>query len=243
VIRLIAVTLRLEAASILDAVTAHANAGELVLIEGSRAAGKTKLLEIAGARRRPTSGQVWIGDREVTAVQRDYLPFVRRNIGFLSAAPKFLSGLSVLENLMLPLAARAEPVESAREAALRALGRLGMVSLGTLDPEVLSASARRLVGVARALAGSPPVVLLDDPGSSLAPADMGALLSALLGAVENGAAVVCTSGDGGFTTAAVRAGARRLHLDSGRVLSSPAPIGVLSGGRAAMRLARNEAAP
>jgi ABC-type ATPase involved in cell division len=243
VIRLIAVTLRLDGALILDAVSAEVKAGELLVVEGSRAAGKTKLLEIAGARRRPDSGQVLIGDHDVTAVQRDSLPFVRRNIGFLSAWPRFLSGLNVLENVMLPLAARAKSPQRAREAALRALGRVGMVGVGTLDPECLSASARRLVGVARALAGAPPVVLLDDPGASLAPADGSALLSALLGAAENGAAIVCASGEGGFAAAAVRAGARRLRLDAGRVTLKGAPLAIVASGRAPMRLVRGEAAP
>ena len=70
---------------------------------------------------------------------------------------------------MLPLAARAEAWGAAREAATRALGKVGVVGLATQDPAALSTSARRLVGIARALAGSPPIVLLDDPSAALGP--------------------------------------------------------------------------
>ena len=80
-IRLVAVTLHLDGEVVLDAVTVHARAGELLIIEGGRGAGKTKLLEIAGARRRPDRGEVWIADHDMMALQRASLPFVRRNVG------------------------------------------------------------------------------------------------------------------------------------------------------------------
>ena len=237
-IRLVAVTLRLRGQLVLDAVTMEARSGELLVIEGGRAAGKTKLLEIAGARRRPDSGEVWIANHNVMTLQRDSLPFVRRNIGTASGTPRFLAGLTVLENVMLPLGARAEPVAWAREAALRALGKVGVVGLATENPKTLSSSALRLVAIARALAGSPPLLLLDDPSASLASVDSGAVLSAMLGAAESGATVVCASTDGAFCAAATRAGARRLRLEAGRVSVGAGPIALVGAGRAAERLAQ-----
>ena len=241
-IRLIAVTLSLDGEVVLGAASAEARSGDLLVVEGPRAAGKTKLLEIAGARRRPDSGEVWIAGHEVTSLQRNSLPFVRRNIGFAPATPTFLTGLSVLENVMLPLVARADPPDWARDAALRALGKVGIVGLATRDPHALSAGARRLVGIARALAGSPPVVLVDEPSGLLAPSDTGAVLAALLGAQGSGAAVVCATADGAFATAAVPAGARRLRRDGGRVLAGIGPIAVVNGGRATARGPRREVA-
>ncbi|MES1205093.1 MAG: ATP-binding cassette domain-containing protein [Pseudomonadota bacterium] len=237
-IRLVAVTSSSSGSVVLDSVAAEARSGEMLIVEGPRGAGKTTLLEIMGARRRPDAGQVWIADHDIMTLQRGSLPFVRRNIGFVSAAPHFLSGLTVMENVMLPLAARAESFEWAREAALRALGRVGIVGLATREPRELSGSARRLVAVARALAGAPPLLLLDDPSASLAPADIGAVLSALQAAVESGAAVVCAAPDGPFATACARSGARRLRIDAGRVSPGAGPITVVNGGRAAPRLAR-----
>jgi ABC-type ATPase involved in cell division len=240
VLRLIAVFLRLDGQVVLDAVSAEARAGELVVIEGSRGAGKTTLMEVMAARRRPDGGQVWIAGHDVTTLQRDSLPFVRRNIGVAAVAPRFLPGLDVLENVMLPLYARAESMEWAREAALRALGKVGIAGLAMRDPATLSGSARRLAGIARALAGAPPLLLLDDPSASLVPADSGAVLSALLGSVESGAAAICVSSDGAFTAAAVRAGARRLHIEAGRLLPAAGSITLVPGGRATNRLTRRD---
>lgn len=239
-LRLIAVSLRHQGKTVLDAVTMEARSGELLVLEGGRAAGKTRLLEIAGARRRPDSGAIWIAGHDVTALQRDSLPFVRRNVGFLDAQPRFLSGMTVLDNVMLPLGARAEPLTWAREAALRALGKVGAVGVATAQPDRLSTAGRRLVGIARALAGSPPLLLLDDPSASLTAADSGAVLSALLGAVERGAAVVCATADGAFAAAAVRAGARRLRMEAGCVLTGPAAMAVVPGGRAGERPALDD---
>jgi ABC-type ATPase involved in cell division len=181
-------------------------------------------------------------------LQRDSLPFVRRNVGFVEARPRFISQISVLDNVMLPLGACGEPVAWAREVALRALGRIGAVGLATWAPESLSVSEQRLAGIARALAGTPLLLLLDDPSASLAVADTGAVLSVLFGAVENGAAVVCASADLAFVAAAVRGGARRLRLEGGCVLggpvSLPSPMSVVAGGRGSERAsARREALP
>jgi ABC-type ATPase involved in cell division len=231
VLRLVAVTLRLGEELVLDALTVEARAGEILLIEGNRGAGKTKLLEVAAARRQPDAGEVWIADHDVTALQRASLPFVRRNIGFVEAAPRFLSRATVMENVMLPLAARGEPAAWAREAAVRALGKVGIVGLGAHDPARLSNGSRRLAAIARALAGVPPLVVLDDPSASLSAMDAGAVLSAMCGAVEGGAAVVCASADGAFLAAAAAAGARRLRLDAGRLAPGAGTMVALPGRR------------
>jgi ABC-type ATPase involved in cell division len=243
VLRLIAVSLRHQGRTVLDAVTMEARGGELLVLEGGRGSGKTTLLDIASARRRPDSGSIWIAEHDVTSLQRGSLPFVRRNVGYAQEQPDLLSGVTVLENVMLPLGARAEPVAWAREAALRSLGKLGVVGVATATPERLSTSGRRLVGLARALAGSPPLVLVDDPSASLTAADTGAVLSALLGAVEHGAAVVCTTPDGAFAAAAARAGARRLRMEGGCLLSGPLSLALVATGRGNLMTAGDEQNP
>ena len=238
-LRLVAVTLRRDGEIVLASLNAQARAGELVIIEGGRGAGKTLLLEVAAARRRPDSGEVWIAERDVTALQRDSIPFVRRNIGFVEAHPTFIENASVLDNVMFPLIARAESAAYAREAALRALGKVGIVGLAATRPSRLSNSARRLAGIARALSGSPPLVLIDDPSASLSAADSGAVLSALLGCTEGGAAVVCATADGAFVAAASREGARRLRLDAGSLVPGAGSM-VVVGARGRSRLAERE---
>ena len=217
---------------VLDEISLQVRAGELVVVEGHRAAGKTSLARVAAVLRRPDVGEVWIGEKDVTTLQDASLPYVRRNIGFFSADVPLLPRVTALENVMLAAGARGFEPAQARELAVRALGRVGIVGAATRAPETLSAAERRLVALARALAGAPPLLVIDDPSAGLAANDAGAVLSAILGVVEVGGAALCTSPDGAFATAVVRAGGRRVRLEGGRVLAGGGPIGVVASRRA-----------
>jgi ABC-type ATPase involved in cell division len=236
-LRLLGVSLRVADRMVLDEVSLQVRAGELVVVEGARASGKSTLARVAAVLRRPDAGELWIGERDVAGLQDTSLPFVRRNIGFFSDDLPLLSGVSALENVMLAAGARGFEPAQARELAVRALGRVGVVGAATRAPAGLSTAERRLVGLARALAGAPPLLVLDDPSAHLAASDAGAVLSAILGVVEVGGAALCASPDGAFAEAVVRAGGRRVRLESGRVLAGGGPIGVVGAG------ARRTAAP
>jgi ABC-type ATPase involved in cell division len=233
-LRILGVSLRVADRMVLDEVSLQVRAGELVVVEGQRASGKSMLARVAAVLRRPDAGELWIGERDVAALQDASLPFVRRNIGFFSGDLPLLP-TSALENVMLAAGARGFEPAQARELAVRALGRVGVVGAATRAPATLSAAEQRLVALARALAGAPPLLVLDDPSAHLAASDAGAVLSAILGVIEVGGAALCTSPDGAFAEAVVRAGGRRVRLESGRVLAGGGPIGVVGGGAAARR--------
>lgn len=244
-LRILGVSVRRGEKVALDEVSLQARAGELVIVEGTRGSGKSTLLRIAAALRWPDAGEVWVAGRDVRALQRSSLPYVRRNIGYFAPDIPLLPRTSVLENVMLAAAARGAEPSHARELALRALGRIGALGTATRRVEALSTAERRLCCLARALTGAPPLLVLDDPGGALAANDAGAVLSAMLGAAELGAAVLCSSADASFVAAAVRAGGRRVRLDAGRVLPGGGPVGIIAR-RAeddVERLLRVEAAP
>jgi ABC-type ATPase involved in cell division len=230
-LRLLGVSLRVADRMVLDEVSLQVRAGEVVVVEGGRGAGKSALARVAAVLRRPDVGELWIGERDVAGLQDASLPYVRRNIGFHADDVPLLPRMTALENVMLAAGARGFLPAQARELALRALGRVGVASSATRAPETFSSSEARLVALARALAGAPPLVVLDDPAAGLAAGDAGAVLSSLLGAAEAGAAVLCTSPDGAFATAVVRAGGRRVRLEGGRVLAGGGPIGLVASRR------------
>jgi ABC-type ATPase involved in cell division len=229
-LRLLGVSLRVAGRAVLDEVSLQVRAGELVVVEGQRASGKSSLARVAAVLRRPDAGEVWIGERDVAPLQDASLPYVRRNVGFFSGDLPLLPRFSALENVMLAAGARGFEPAQARELALRALGRVGVVGAATRAPGGLSAAERRLVALARALAGAPPLLVLDDPSAELPASDAGAVLSAILGVVEVGGAALCTSPDGAFAEAVVRAGGRRVRLVGGRVLAGGGPIGIVGAG-------------
>ena len=244
-LRLLGVSLRVSGRMVLDDVSLQVRAGELVVIEGARAAGKTSLARIAAVLRRPDAGEVWIGARDVTALQGSSLPYVRRNVGYHSSDVPLLPRLSALENVMLAPGARGFEPAQARELAVRALGRLGVVGAATRPPEGLSGAERQLVAIARALSGAPPLLVVDDPSAGLTASDAGAVLSAVLGLVEVGGTAICTTADAAFATAIVRAGGRRVRLENGRLLGGGGPIGVVSSRHAPAEVpaARGEVQP
>jgi len=239
-LRLLGVSLRVGGRLVLDEISLQVRAGELVVVEGARASGKSALARVAAVQQRPEAGEVWIGERDVAALQDASLPYVRRNVGYFSPDVPLLPRLAAVDDVMLAAGARGYEPAQARELALRALGRVGVVGLAKRRPESMSAGERRLVALARALAGAPPLLVLDDPSTGLGAADAGAVLSAALGAVEAGAAALCASPDGAFATAVVRAGGRRVRLENGQVLAGGGPIGVVARRGAAESTARLE---
>src|SRR5450432_3043953 len=92
---------------VLDEVSLQVRAGELIVVEGHRASGKSSLARVAAALRRPDVGEVWIGERDIAPLQDASLPYVRRNIGYYSEELPLLPGVSALENVMLGAGARA----------------------------------------------------------------------------------------------------------------------------------------
>ena len=80
-LRLLSVCVDVSGQRVLDEVSLQVRAGELVVIEGSRGAGKSCLARVAAVARRPHAGEVWIADRDVTTLQRSSLPSERHQTG------------------------------------------------------------------------------------------------------------------------------------------------------------------
>jgi ABC-type ATPase involved in cell division len=203
--------------TVLDQVTLAVKAAELVVVQGPRAAGKSALLAIAAARLHPEAGAVWIADRSVGDLQRSSLPLVRRNVAYLPPSPPLLEDDSALENVMLALAVRGWQVADSEAEALRALFRLGIEDRRDQLVRTLSAGDRQLVALARALAGSPRLVILDEPTAGLGADDRARVLAALVAARDEGAAVLAATRDETFADWMVERHARRMRLEDGRL--------------------------
>ena len=234
--------LRLESVSfgrgdrlVLDQVTLAVNPGELVVVVGERASGKSALAAIAAARRAPDRGAVWVSDRNVAELQRSSLPFVRRNVGYLAPAwAPLIDDETALENVMLVGAVRGESVAASEEQARAALAAvLGESSDLDLERPVaaLSASERHLVALARALCGPTPVVVLDEPAAGVAAAaDRERVVAALVAARDRNAAVLVTTGDERLAADLVLRGARRVKLEDGRTSGGLPAMTLMMGG-------------
>lgn len=158
--------------------------GEMVAVMGPSGSGKTTLLNLIAGLDRPTSGEVVTLGRPLNALrERQLAGFRAGSVGFVFQDPHLLPGLTALENVVV----RGLPWRPRRDLVIKAeklLDAVGLADRRDFPPARLSGGERQRVGIARALLGSPPLVLADEPTGNLdasATADMLRLVQALRG--------------------------------------------------------------
>lgn len=143
-------------------------AGERLAIIGESGAGKSTLMHLLGGLDRPSGGRIYFGDCEIVSLREEALAdFRNRKIGFVWQNPSLLPEFSALENVMMPLLIRGERPEVARRTAHDRLAEVGLRNRESHRAGELSGGERQRVGLARALAASPKVLLADEPTGSL----------------------------------------------------------------------------
>lgn len=143
-------------------------AGEFVSIMGPSGSGKSTLLNILGLLDAPSDGQVMIGDRDVAKLgERECARLRNRTIGFIFQTFQLIADLDVLDNVQLPLLYRKISPRQRREMAEVALDRVGLDSRRHHFPGQLSGGQQQRVAVARAIVGTPDILLADEPTGNL----------------------------------------------------------------------------
>jgi ABC-2 type transport system ATP-binding protein len=196
----------------LRGVTFEARAGEVVAVIGPNGAGKTTLLSILAGIQPPTSGTVSRGPREV---------------GWVPQSPAVYTKLSVAENLRL--FARLEKVADPDAAVAAMLEQTGLADRAADELGELSGGNRQRVNIAVGLLADPPVLLLDEPSSSLDPRQRERLWEFIGALAARDTAVVFSTHNVGE---AERYADRVLVLADGEALftGSPADLEALVGG-------------
>jgi ABC-type lipoprotein export system ATPase subunit len=172
----------------LRGVDLEARSGELLGITGPSGSGKTTLLHLLGGLLAPTTGRLLVDGRPRVLWKEASVGMIFQNLCLLPL-------LSAQETVSLPLQARRLPkaeIAATATATLTALG-LGRHTAQLVDE--LSGGQRQRVAVARALAGSPDVILADEPTSALDPPWREAVLELLAAAARRGSLVVIASSD------------------------------------------------
>jgi putative ABC transport system ATP-binding protein len=210
----------------LDRVSVELPAGQYTAIMGPSGSGKSTLMHCLAGLDRPTSGQVFIGDVELSRLSDRQLTLLRRaKVGFVFQAFNLLPTLTAAENVELPLAiAGRKPDRSWVDKVIDAVElreRLGH------KPAELSGGQQQRVAAARALASRPQIVFADEPTGNLDSAASAELLGFLRRSVdEYGQTIVMVTHD---PTAAAHAD-QVLFLADGKIvdeLADPTPEKVL----------------
>lgn len=139
---------------------------EFISIIGTSGSGKSTLLHMLGGLDRPTSGQVFIGDKKIFMMDDDELTiFRRRKIGFVFQHFNLIPILSVYENIVLPTKLDGEQPD--KEFVDEIIAALGLKDKINSYPDHLSGGQQQRVAIARALVSKPAILLADEPTGNL----------------------------------------------------------------------------
>ncbi len=189
--------------------------GEFVTIAGPSGGGKSTLLSILGLLDTPTAGEYRLRGEPVERLGPAERARVRnREIGFIFQSFNLIGDLSVFENVELPLTYRGMPAAERRERVAGALQRVGMAHRDGHYPAQLSGGQQQRVAVARAICGSPSILLADEPTGNLDSVNGSAVME-LLGELHASGATICmVTHDPRYAGWA----GRRIHLFDGRIV-------------------------
>ncbi|MGK3647875.1 ABC transporter ATP-binding protein [Pseudarthrobacter enclensis] len=152
----------------LDQVSLTAQAGQLVSLVGPSGSGKSSLLATAATLVRPTRGQVLIDGTDTTGLKDKELTALRRSkIGIIFQQPNLIPSLTAAEQLVITDHLRGKSAKAARAKAAELLDVVGLAAGARKLPHQLSGGQRQRVNIARALMGSPKVLLVDEPTAAL----------------------------------------------------------------------------
>ncbi|AMP97205.1 ABC transporter, ATPase subunit [Pedobacter cryoconitis] len=142
--------------------------GEFVSIMGPSGAGKSTLLNILGMLEEPTYGSYeFMGENVVSLNERKRIELYRNHIGFVFQAYHLIDEMTVAENIEAPLLYKKVGSAERKSRVAEMLDRFNMVAKKDLFPNQLSGGQQQLVGIARALAAQPLIILADEPTGNL----------------------------------------------------------------------------
>jgi putative ABC transport system ATP-binding protein len=199
----------------LDDLTAEVLAGEFLAIMGPSGSGKSTLLYLLGGLDRPTAGEIWINETEISTMDENALAdYRRREIGFIFQSFFLIPTMTARQNVEFPMIFAQVPPDERRTRAEALLDQVGLGDRMEHKPTELSGGQQQRVAVARALANDPQIILADEPTGNL-DTHTGAAIMELLAALnrEHGRTILVVSHDPRVTDYTTRA----LHLLDGRL--------------------------
>jgi len=210
--------------TVLDGISLDVREHEVVAVIGSSGSGKSTLLRCVNLLEELDDGQVLLDGVDVSDPRVD-ADVARRGMGIVFQAFNLFPHMSVLDNVTLaPRVVHGVPREEAERNALELLGRVGLADRARSYPERLSGGQQQRVAIARSLAYSPRLLLLDEITSALDPELVGEVLALVRELATSGRTILMATHEMGF---ARQVADRVVFLDGGRLVESGPPAQVL----------------
>jgi len=153
----------------LSGISFNMEPGEMAFLTGPSGAGKSTLLKLIALIERPTRGSVLVNKRNTSRVSRRQIPRFRQRIGVVFQDHKLLYDRSVFANVALPLVIAGLGTRETGRRVRAALDQVGLLGRESHAPITLSTGEQQRVGIARAVASRPDVVIADEPTGNLDP--------------------------------------------------------------------------
>ena len=205
---------------VLKGINEEIEKGEKVVIVGPSGSGKSTFLRCLNLLERPTKGQIWFEEQEITDPKCD-INKLRQKMGMVFQHFNLFPHLTILQNITLaPVKLKLMTAEEAKEKAMSLLNRIGLADKANTYPAMLSGGQKQRIAIVRALAMNPDVMLFDEPTSALDPEMVGEVLELMKELADDGMTMVVVTHEMGF---AREVATRVLFIDEGIVKEENTP--------------------
>ena len=211
----------------LDGVNLEIGAGEMVMLVGASGAGKSTLMKLLYREERPTSGQIIIGNIDVSSLSHSKIPYLRRRMGIVFQDFKLLPHKSAFENVAYALRGLGAEEYEIQKRVSGALKLVGLLERAFNLPGELSGGEQQRVGIARAIVQGPPLVIADEPTGNLDPNTSLEIFRLLERVAERGTTVLVSTHNQQIVN---QFGKRVITLDKGKVIADTGPAGAMRPG-------------
>jgi len=199
----------------LDRVSLRVNRGEFVFLVGETGCGKSTFMRLLLKEIEPTEGRIRIAGRDLAAIPRKKVPFLRRNIGVVFQDFKLLPNRTVYQNVAYSLEAIGESRQSIRRKVPDILRLVGLSTKLHNYPDELSGGEQQRVSIARAFVNHPPLLLCDEPTGNLDPETSIGIMQLIYRINRTGSTVIVATHDREMVDKMRR---RVVELQEGRVI-------------------------
>lgn len=157
-----------ESVKVLHDINLFIEKGEMVALLGSSGSGKSTLLNLMAGFMKPSTGRIFIGDKDIVLLNENRLAeYRRKHIGFIFQSYELIPSLTVRENVELPLVFHTISPSQRKKKALTLLDQVGLSDKTDLFPSQLSGGQQQRVSIARSLISEPYVIFADEPTGNL----------------------------------------------------------------------------
>ena len=213
---------------VLEDVNLKVNQGDVVVILGPSGSGKTTFLRCLNHLEKADSGSLKLADKDYDLgklTKKDILE-IRQKTAFVFQHYNLFANKTALENILEGLViARKIPKEEATKRAEAALEKVGLLAYKDYYPSQLSGGQQQRIGIARAIAVKPEVILLDEPTSALDPELVGDVLDVLKQLAKEGVTMVVVTHEMGFARNVAN---RIFFMDKGKIAVDDTPKNVFT---------------